>query len=131
MTICRAIGAESRTLHTANVAGKWLTDRLAGRRVPHPSGLIRRRSDDKPAVGAELCRVYSPVMALERLTDRLAGRGVPTTALSRPEMRLRSVLPSGLNAALHTTSLWPLRGFPTAWPVAESQMRAVLSKDAQ
>ena len=35
-----------------------------------------------------------------------------------------------MNAALHTTSSWPLKGSPTCWPVAASQIRAVLSQEA-
>ena len=39
-------------------------------------------------------------------------------------------LPSGLNAALGTISSWPLSGWPIGLPVAASQTRAVLSRDA-
>ena len=38
--------------------------------------------------------------------------------------------PSGLNAALLTTSSWPLSGSPIGLPVAASQMRAVRSEVA-
>ena len=50
------------------------------------------------------------------------------TVSSQDAVTLR--LPSGLNAALDTMSLWPLSGPPIGWPVATSQMRAVLSRDA-
>ena len=39
-------------------------------------------------------------------------------------------VPSGLNAALDTASSWPLSGSPIGWPLAASQIRAVLSSDA-
>ena len=38
--------------------------------------------------------------------------------------------PSGLNATLHTASVWPVSGWPTGWPVAASHSRTVLSAAA-
>ena len=73
---------------------------------------------------AALCT--KTVMAPERLADRLAGPASHSRAvLSQDAVTMR--LPSGLNAALATTSSWPLSGSPTSLPVAASQIRAVLS----
>jgi len=48
--------------------------------------------------------------------------------LSQDAVTMR--VPSGLNAALATSSIGPLSGSPTGLQVAASQIRAVLSLDA-
>ena len=104
-------------------------DRLAGRGVPDPRGLVRRRGDDALAVGAERGATNRSLMAFERLADRWPVAASQTRAvLSSDAVTMR--LPSGLNAALTTASSWPLSGAPIGWPVAASQIRAVLSSDA-
>ena len=50
------------------------------------------------------------------------------TVLSQDAVTMR--LPSGLNAALNTLSVWPVSGSPICLPVSASHSRAVSSKDA-
>ena len=58
--------------------------------------------------------------------------GLPVSAsqsravLSKEAVTMR--LPSGLNAALATSSSWPLSGSPMDLPVSASHSRAVLSQ---
>ena len=67
-----------------------------------------------------------PVWPVSGCADRLAGGRVPYPhrVVPLPEaMRL----PSGLNATLITSSVWPVSGAPIGWPVAASHSRTVLS----
>ena len=66
-------------------------------------------------------------MAFERLADRLAGRRVPEPrrlVLGRGD----DALAIGAERRAFTASSCPLSGSPIGWPVAASQIRAVLSK---
>ena len=55
-----AIEAERRTLHTPSVACKRLTDRLAGRRVPHPSGSAKDAVTIRRPSGLNAALLTSP-----------------------------------------------------------------------
>ena len=111
------------------MASQRLADGLAGLGVPLPRRLVPRRGDDALAVGAERRAIHKIRMAFERLADGLAGLGVPQPRrLVKDAVTMR--LPSGLNAALYTSSSWPLSGSPMGLPVSASHSRAVLSPDA-
>ena len=112
--------------HRVRVAGERLADGLAGVGVPQPHRLVATAGDDALAVGAERHAPHRVRVAGERLADGLAGVGVP-----QPHRLVATAgddaVPSGLNATLHTTSVWPVSGWPTGWPVSASHSRTVLS----
>ena len=116
------------TLDTASgVAGQRLADGLAGGRVPQPHRLVVTAGDDARAVGAERHaghRVRCGRSAAAPTGWPVAASHTRTVLSQLPEtMRV----PSGLNATLHTASVWPVSGWPTGWPVAASHSRTVLS----
>ena len=109
------------------MAFERLADRLAGRGVPEPRRLVRRRGDDALAVGAERRAHDLDIMASSGSPIGLPVAASQTRAvLSSDAVTMR--LPSGLNAALSHHSSWPLSGSPIGLPVAASQTRAVLSR---
>jgi hypothetical protein len=120
-----AVGAEHRAVHDANMARKRRADLPAGGGVPESGGTVYGRSDNARAVGAER-RAHDAIHAIERCAHLPAGLGIHNRAvLSQDAVMMR--VPSRLNAALVTRSVWPMSGSPTGRPVSASHSRAVLS----
>ena len=105
-----------------------VADRLAGGRVPHPHRLVVAAGDDPRAVGAERHTAHRVGVAGDRAGRRVGRWPRPTPAPSCRRLPETIRLPSGLNATLHTVSVWPVSGGPIGWPVAASHTRTVLSK---
>ena len=112
------------------MARERLADLLAALGVPQPRRVVPRRGDDALAVGAER-RALHTVPYGPRAARRSACRSRrPTAAPFCPKDAVTMRLPSGLNAALVTASVWPVSGSPICLPLSASHSRAVLSADA-
>ena len=112
------VGAERHTGHRVRVAGQRLADGLAGGRVPQPHRVVLRTAagDDAVPVGAKRHTRHGARVAGQRRAEGWPVSASHTrTVLSRLPETMR--LPSGLNATLVTTLVWPVSGWPTGWPV--------------
>ena len=101
-----AVGAERRAGHAIAMAAEH-ADWLAGVDKPNESRGIVRRCDDALAIGAEGGAVHMKRAARIRYGESAYPKRRPIAARSRRSEAVTMRLPSGLNAALDTTSLWP------------------------
>ena len=121
-----AVAAERRALHEAGMAFQD-GDLLAALRIPDARGVVTRRRHHPLAVAAERRGQYDAGMAFQD-GDLLAALRIPD-ARGVVVDAVTTRLPSPLNAALVTESVWPFRT-AISLPLSASQMRAVLSSDA-
>ena len=127
-------GLNATEYDRTGVAGEWLSDGLAGCRVPQPNRAVPAGGREDSAVGlnaTELTELVWPVRGCP-MGSPVAGfhnRTVPAKlafAKRAPLADARTV-PSGLNATELTELVWPVRGCPMGWPVAGFHNRTVAS----